>query len=95
MGSALEQRGQGGKSALLLSSTDEVFSHFLLTFVLLPGSKPFYFQEFIICHEMQQWLGAGVSCMGAQKGGAPLFKLLFSLGGSAALALLLKCFVLL
>ena len=47
-----------GKSDLLLRSTDLIFSHFLLTFVLLSGSISFYPQDFMTCHEMKQWLGA-------------------------------------
>ena len=35
---ALEERGQGNQNALLVLSTDIIFSHFLLTFVLLSGS---------------------------------------------------------
>ena len=38
-------------------STDISFSHFLLTFVHLSGSTSFHPQEFMTCHEMQQWLG--------------------------------------
>ena len=52
--------GKEGKSALLMLSTDLIFSHFLLTFVLLSGSISFYPQNFMTCHEMQQWLGAYV-----------------------------------
>ena len=52
--------GKGGKCALLLLSTDLTFSHFLLTFVLLSGLISFYPQDFISCHEIQQWLGAYV-----------------------------------
>ena len=49
---------KGCKSALLMLSTDIIFSHFIHTFVLLSGSTSFYVQEFITCHEMQQCLGA-------------------------------------
>ena len=49
-----KSRGNGGKSALPMLSTGMIFSYFLLTFVLL-SHLTLYPQEFIICHEMQQW----------------------------------------
>ena len=52
-----DRRGKGGKRSLLMLSTDLIFSNFLLTFVLLSGSISFYPQNFMTCHEMQQWLG--------------------------------------
>ena len=54
----LKSGGKGGKSVLLMLSINIYnFSHFLLTFVL-SGSTSFYPQEFMACHEIQQWLGA-------------------------------------
>jgi len=50
---ALEKWGKGDRIALLMLSTDRIFSYFLPTFVLHSGSIFFYTQEFIICHKMQ------------------------------------------
>ena len=46
---------KGRKSGLPMLSTDIFFSHVILAFVLLSGLIS-YPHEFIICHEMQQWL---------------------------------------
>ena len=57
----LTSGGKGGKSVLLMLSTDKSLSHFHLTFILLWGLITFYPLEFITCYDMQQWLRAYVS----------------------------------
>ena len=47
-----QRAGYGGKSAHLMLSTDLIFSHFLLTFILLSASISFYSQDFMTCHEV-------------------------------------------
>ena len=50
----VKERGKDN-SALLMLSTDMIFSHFLLTFFC--QAPP---QQLITCHEIQQWLEAYV-----------------------------------
>ena len=52
-----EHGGEGGSApALLMLSSNIIFSHFLRTFVFLPGLTSLCPQEFMTCHEIQQRL---------------------------------------